>query len=246
MTRSEHMTDSGPGPRRRSRRVRVGMVLAVLFMAIIGSAGLVFVVDYVVFLWGTWDPWRMSFATPRDEDLAWWRANVGPLPPETMGGALTAPTVPSRPRGAGANGAPGAPGIRLPHGVGVYRMDTGWPMIDGGVLVSPTVHAWRAGVNLPGGMVVERRCVVGPGLTPPHPSSGGWRMRVLPTGLALNTLYAAGPVCVVVMTLIWGYGAAFRRIRGRIRRVRGQCPGCGYMEGPSPGDTCPECGCAWR
>ena len=229
-----------------SRRLRLGMVLVVLYFTIIGSVALVLAADHFLFMRGTCDSWRLSFAFPNHEDLAWWQARVGPLPPAGTTEGLVGPARPVGPDGWNRDpwGSPYT--ARLPDGLVAYRMNTSWPMIRGDLLTSKTTHAWRAGVDLPGGMVLERSYISPPGQAPPHPTLGGWKWRVLPLGLVLNTLYAAGPVCIVVTLLAWEAAGVYRRIRGTRRRARGQCPDCGYAKGPTPGDECPECGYAWR
>ena len=222
-------------------RLRVGVVLSVLFFTIIGSAALVLVADHFLFRYGTWSGWTLTPTIAKHDDLNWWQSRIGPLPPPTASGYLLPPASTRGRDGQGGDGCEGANYGQLPSGLAAYRMSTKSPMIRGGVLVSRSSHVWRAGVQLPGGMAVERIYIGRPGAPPPHPTLGGWDWRILPVALVLNTLYAAGPVCILVTLLAWEAAGVYRRIRGTRRRTRGRCPDCGYvlLTGQS---VCPECG----
>lgn len=246
MTAGSGDSVSPAAKRRRPRRVlsgrfRLGMVLAVLYFTIVGSAAVVLVADHFLFMRGTCDTWRLSFAFPSHEDLAWWQAQVGPVPPAGTTEGHVDPARPVGPDGWNRDPCGGPPTSRLPDGLVAFRMKTSWPMIRGDLLMSEKTHAWRVGVDWPGGMAVERIFIGLPGQAPPHPALGGWEWRILPVALVLNTLYAAGPVCILVTLLAWEAAGVYRRIRGRSRRARGRCPECGYvlLSGQS---VCPECG----
>ena len=149
---------------------------------------------------------------------------------------------PGRGRTGLSGGAVGLSASRLSAGLMSVRMETESKWIRGSILVSPTKHAWHVGVQLPGGMAVERIFIGPSGAALAHPALGGWDFRILPIGLALNTLYVAGPLCVLVTVLAWATARAFRRIMGASsRRARGQCEVCAYIliAGQNP---CPECG----
>lgn len=228
-----------PPAARRHHRVRIA--LPAFFFSIIGSVAIVLAADDVLFTRGTWNGWQLVPRVAGDDEATWWQSRVGPLPPPATTANIIAP-APVRGRdGSNADGSAGAPGANLPNGIIAYRMTTPTRMIRGGVLVSPTAHVWRVGVELPGGMAVERVYFGLPGQTPPHPTLGGWDVRVLPLGLLANSLCVAPPLCVVLMLLAWVTARAFRRIRGSIRRARRRCPACAYVL--LPGQTgCPECG----
>ncbi len=239
-------TSDNPTPPAKRRgivrgRFRLGMVLAVLYFTIIGSVALVLAADHFLFMRGTRDEWRLR-ALPADyDDLNWWKGCVGPLPPRGTTEGHVAPMRPVGPEGWNRGGCGGPGGMILPHGLVAYRMKTSWPMIRGDLITSKTTHAWRVGVDWPGGVVMERIYISPAGAAPPHPTLGGWKWRIRPLGLVLNTLYAAGPVCIVVTLLAWEIAGVYRRIRGRSRRTRGRCPECGYvlLAGQR---VCPECG----
>lgn len=236
--------------RRRRRRVdsgrfRLGMVLAVLCFTIIGSVPVVLVADHFLFRYGTWSGWTLTPKVARYDDLKWWQARIGPLPPATDTGHVLPPARTRGRDGQGGDGCESANYGQLPSGLAVYSMSTKSPMIRGGVLVSKSLHVWRAGVQLPGGMAVERIFIGRPGQPPAHPTLGGWDWRILPVPLVLNTLYAAGPLCIVVTLLAWEIAGVYRRIRGASRQARGRCPECGYVLLPGQ-SVCPECGYAER
>jgi hypothetical protein len=222
-------------------RPRAAAVLAGLFLTIVASAVLVLAVDHVLFTRGTWSGWRLVPRSAGHDQVSWWQSQVGLLPGPTTTGSIVPPAVVRSRDGKNGNGAPGAPGARLPDGLIEYRMRTDSSMIRGGVLVSPDTHAWRVGVDLPGGMVVERVHIGLPGLAPLHPTLGGWDARIRLLGLVTNSLYVAGPLCIVLYfsarTSRWG----FRRIIGSIRLARGRCPACAYVL-VTINDPCPECG----
>jgi hypothetical protein len=217
------------------------MVLAVLCLTIIGSMALVLAADHLLFMRGTCDEWRLRGVPANYDDLNWWKARVGPLPPRGTTQGHVGPMRPLGPEGWNRDGSSGPPGMILPNGLVAYRMKTSWPMIGGDLLTSKETHAWRLGVDWPGGMVLERIYISAPGVRPPHPAQGAWECRIIPLGLVLNTLYAAGPVCIVVTLLAWEAAGVYRRIRGSIRRAHGRCPSCGYVLLPGQ-SACPECG----
>ncbi len=225
------------------------MVLAVLCFTLIGSAVVVVVIDHFLFRYGTWSGWTLTPRLARYKDLDWWQSRIGPLPPATSTGDLIPPASTRGRDGQGGDGCESANYGQLPSGFAAYEMRTKPPMIRGGVLTSQKLHVWRAGVQLPGGMAVERIFIVGPGLPPPHPTLGGWDWSIRPLGLVLNTLYAAGPVCILVTLLAWATAGAYRRTRRKIRLARGRCPVCGCGRCPDCGyvllagqSVCPECG----
>ncbi|MDY7110584.1 MAG: hypothetical protein SYC29_18280 [Planctomycetota bacterium] len=232
-------------PQRRRRflagRLRLGMVLSILCLTIIGAVAIVLAADYVLFVHGTRDEWRLRGVPANYDDLEWWKAHVGPLPPRGTTEGHVAPMRPVGPDGWNRGGCGGPPGMILPKGLVAYRMKTAWPMIRGDLLTSKTTHAWRVGVDLPGGRVIERMHIGPPGVRPPHPAFGGWECRILPLGLVLNSLYVAGPLCIVVTILVWEVTRVYRGIRGATRGARGRCPQCGYVlvAGQS---VSPECG----
>jgi hypothetical protein len=212
-----------------------------LFFSLVASAALVIIADQCLFRWGTWPGWTLARSIPGTDEAAWWESRVGPLPAATDTGAIVTPASMRGRDGSVGDGAPGLHGQRLPHGFGGYEMQTRLPLIRGGVLIATDLHAWRAGVELPGGMVVDRYYVGQPGVAPPHPTYGQWDVRLLPIGFVLNTLYAAGPLCILAWTSMWIVAATSRRIRARVRRRRGQCPACAYILLPEQA-VCPECG----
>jgi hypothetical protein len=247
--------DNPTPPAKRRRRVlagrlRLGMVLSVLCLTLIGSVALVLVADHFLFRYGTWSGWTLEPTIAQREDIRWWQSRVGPLPPAGTTEGLVTPAKPVGGRdGWNRAGVDGLPGMQLSDGLAAYSIETSWPMVRGKVLLSPTTHVWRMGLSLPGGMVVERVYTGRPGWPPPHPSFGGWTWRIRPLSLVLNTLYAAGPVCILVTLLVWVSPRLYRGIRRRIYRARGRCPVCGAGRCPDCGhvltagqSVCPECG----
>ncbi|MCH8344367.1 MAG: zinc ribbon domain-containing protein [Planctomycetes bacterium] len=217
-------------------------IVVAVMLSIIGSTAIVLGVDHLLFTRGTWSSWQLVVVPVVGHDeTAWWKSRVGPLPPAGTTTNIVAPATVRGRDGLNADGAPAPHGARLLYGLIAYRMKTQFPMIRGGVLISPTTHAWRVGVELPGGIAVERIYLGLPGQAPPHPTFGGWDLRILPVGLLINSLYAAAPLCVVVTVLAWFSRWAFRRIRGSIRRAHSRCPACAYVLLPEQ-NTCPECG----
>jgi hypothetical protein len=241
---SDENVTAAAAPRRRvfAGRVRLGMVLAVLCISIVGSAALVLVADHFIFRYGSWSGWKLTPTVAKRDDLQWWQAHVGALPTATTTEGWIAPARPSGGRDDwNRDGVPGPPGAHLPDGLVTYTVETSWPTVHGKVVSSSTTHAWWMGLDLPGGMVVQRICICRAGQPPPQPTLGGWSWRTQPLALVLNMLYAAGPVCVVVTLVAWAMAAAYRSILGKLRLARHACPKCGH--GLLPGqDTCPECG----
>ena len=229
---------------RRHHAGRIGCmvrnVLAALFFSFLGSAAIVLTADYFLLRIGTWSAWTTVSYHPSHDDVAWWKSQVGPLPPPTTTGGMVMPPI-VRGRDGSTGGAVGLSGSRLNQGLINVRMKTASAWIRGGVLVSARKHAWHIGVELPGGMAFERIYIGPPGVAPKHPTYGTWDFRILPIGLAINSLFVAGPLCVLVTVLAWATARAFRRIMGIDRRARGQCEVCAYVliAGQNP---CPECG----
>jgi hypothetical protein len=219
-------------------RFRIG---SALFFSLIPSAALVLIADHCLFRWGTWPAWTLAQSYPGSDEPEWWESRIGPLPPPTDTGAIAPPASVRGRDGSGGDGTDGGIGHQLPHGFGKYEMQTRLPLIRGDVLMATDVHVWRAGVELPGGMVVDRYYIGQPGVAPPHPTLGEWETRILPIGLVLNTLYAAGPLSILAWSSMWIVGTTRRGIRGRMRRRRGQCPACAYVLLPEQA-VCPECG----
>ena len=220
---------------------KVRNVLAALFFSFLGSAAIVLATDYVLFRSAARSGWSMVAHFPSHDDVIWWESQVGPLPAP----ATTADIVMPRP-GPGRTGLTGG-GVglsvsRLSDGLINLRLETESKWMRGSILVSPTKYAWHVGVQLPGGMALERIFIGPSGAALAPPALGGWDFRILPIGLALNTLFVAGPLCVLVTVLAWTTTRAFRRITGGSdRRARGQCEVCAYvlLAGQNP---CPECG----
>jgi len=225
-----------------SLRCRVGVALVALLLSIIGSAAIILVADHFLFKHGTWSGWTLTPYPPKRDDLQWWQSRVGPLPPPTNTGDLISPQNIRGRDGRGGQAAETPTNMRLPHGFVAYRMDTRSPVIRGRVLVGVSRHIWYAGVEFPGGMVVERQCRPVPGQPPLHPTIGGWHSTILPAGLALNTLYGAAPLCIIVTLVAWPLAARYRKIRRGIRLAYGRCPECSHPLLPEQ-EVCPECGC---
>lgn len=107
------------------------------------------------------------------------------------------------------------------------------------VVDSPNESVWHVGVELPGGIPFERVYSVLPGNQPP--SLASWDVKILPKGLALNSLIVAGPLFVFIIIIWCGILRVFRILKTKSRRARGQCEVCAYIliAGQNP---CPECG----
>ena len=225
----------------RSMVRKVRNVLAALFFSILGSAAIVLATDYVLFRSGALSGWTMVAHSSSHDDVIWWQSQVGPLPaPATTADIMIPRPAPGRTGLSG--GAVGLSASRLSDGLMNLRMETESKWMRGSILASRTKYAWRIGVELPGGMALERIYISAPGAALAPPTLGGWDFRILPIGLALNTLFVAGPLCVLVTVLAWATARAFRRIMGASsRRARGQCEVCAYIliAGQNP---CPECG----
>ncbi len=215
-------------------------VLAALFLSFLGSAAIVLAADYFLFRSGTWTGWTMVAFYPSHEDVLWWESQVGPLPPPTSTAGMVMPRQ-SRGRTGLTSGSDALTASRLAYGLMGVRMETASEWIRGSVLVSETKHAWHIGVELPGGMAFERIYIGAPGDALAHPTYGTWDFRILPIGLAINSLFVAGPLFVLVTILAWTTARTFRRIKGIDRRARGRCEVCAYVliAGQNP---CPECG----
>ncbi len=110
-----------------------------------------------------------------------------------------------------------------------------------GVVETSTETVWSIGVKLPGGMAFERVYSTLPGAQSPALAFGYWDFKILPTGLVLNSLIVAGPLCVLLTIVWWGTARVIRSIKTKSRRARGQCEVCAYLliAGQNP---CPECG----
>ena len=233
------------GKTRRHHALSIGRklrnILVALLLTFLGSAAIVLVTDYFLFVSGTWSGWQMVSQLPSHDEIAWWKSQVGPLPPPTTSRFIVLPATIRGLDGSNANGMAGGSGSRLSDGLRSVRMRSESKWIRGGVLVSPTKHAWHIGVELPGGMAFERIYIGLPGVAPAHPALGGWDFRVLPIGLAINSLFVAGPLFVLVALLARPTARTFRRIKAGRRRARGQCEVCAYvlLVGQNP---CPECG----
>lgn len=215
---------------------KVKNTIVELFLTFLGAALIVFVVDYFMLVNGTWSGWQKVSQHPSLDDIAWWKSQVGPLPPPSSTGVIVQPANVRGINGASVTGA--APiTSRLIEGLLSVKLKTESKWIRGGVLVSPTKHAWHIGVQLPGGMAFQRYYIGTPGLAPKHPAFWSWDFRILPIGLAINSLYAAAPFIVIVTIFL----RVFRRIRARIRRARGQCEACAYIL-IAEQKVCSECG----
>ncbi|MCH8825163.1 MAG: hypothetical protein IH984_16840 [Planctomycetes bacterium] len=216
-------------------------IFAALFLGILGSVAIVFVVDYVLFVGGTWSGWQMVTNSVSRDDIAWWKSQVGPLPPPTNTGFFVLPTPITGLNGFNGNSTVGATGRQLPDGLLSLNIVSESKSIQGGVLLSRTKYAWHIGVELPGGMAFERVYIGMPGYTPSHPALWGWHFRILPIGLAVNSLFAAGPLLVIVILLSRPTAKTLYRIRAKFRRSRGQCEACAYIL-IAEQKVCSECG----
>ncbi len=173
----------------------------------------------------------------RKDDIEWWKSQIGPLPPPFYTGNIVMPATIQGLNVMNSNGMNGVGGSQLPDGLLSVNIVSESKWIRGGVLVSRTKHAWHIGVELPGGMAFERTTMGTPGVAPQHPALWGWKLRVLPIGLAINSLFAAAPFLILSKTTI----GVFRRIRAKRRRAKGLCERCAYIL-MTEQHTCSECG----
>lgn len=224
----------------RSIGCKVRNIFVALLLSFLGSAAIVFAADYFMFRNGTWHGWTMVARYPSDSDVAWWKSQIGPLPTPTSSEGMVMPGQ-SRGRTGLTSGSDSITASRLPEGIISVDMITESKWISGGVLTSKTKHAWHLGVDFPGGKAFERVYIGTPGVAPAHPTYGGWEFRVLPMGLALNSLFVAGPFFVLITILAWIISRLFHRILVSKRRASGRCEVCAYVliAGQNP---CPECG----
>lgn len=107
------------------------------------------------------------------------------------------------------------------------------------VVDNPNETIWHIGLKFPGGIAFEREYSGLPGIQPPPLAY--WDVKILPKGLALNSLIVAGPLFVFIIIIWCGIPRVFRILKTKSRRARGQCEVCAYVliAGQTP---CPECG----
>jgi hypothetical protein len=225
----------------------VKLTLARWVLILIAASASALAVDHAVFSYLMLDQSRLVNCAAEDDDLAWWQGHVGDLPPrEDVGRIQPPPTLPTMRyprwqiwwRGAGPAAAEGAASATYRHrdaGLLPYRIDVDSTLVQGRVLSSRDVYAYRVGVAFPC-VAVERWWTASHGVNPPHPVQGGWRYEIKPLGLLLNSL-AIGAVFALLLP---GAKRAIRSIR-RSRFTKDQCAHCGHMliAGQS---RCPECG----
>jgi len=223
-----------------STRCRVAIVLGAMILSFIGSAAIILVADYLLFRHGAWSGWTLTQTRPSQHDLEWWKSHVDPRPARTADVRFVLPAIVTGRDGRQSTYDMSANGGRL-LGLESYGISTRSPLVRGSVLASPSFHVWRLGVHFPGGIAVERQIRTAPGEAPPHPTKGGWKRRIRPMRFALNTLYGAGSLCIVVTLIGWPLAATFRRIRGLLRLAHGRCPNCGHTLLPAQ-EACPVCG----
>jgi len=223
-----------------SRRCRLITVFIALVSSFIGSAAIILVADYSLFRYGTWSGWTLTQTRPSRHELEWWKSHVDPRPPRTSNVSFVYPAIVTGRDGRQSTYDMSANGGRL-LGLESYRISTRSPFVRGSVLASPSLHVWRLGVQFPGGTAVERQIRTNPGQAPPHPTNRGWKRRIRPMEFALNTLYGAVLLCIVITLIGWPLVASFHRIRGLIRLAYGRCPECGHALLPEQ-EACPACG----
>jgi hypothetical protein len=149
---------------------------------------------------------------------------------ELTAGKQAVAKVVLRPPGPVAIGAP----VRAVDG-------RGWPVVSLWCRRTIQMHgAYPNGSLVFGMMEIANECAVPTGL-PKYNSFGGYG-RVIPLrlawpGFAINTIFYAA-----IVWMLFAVPGAIRRLRGGVRRKRGQCAACGYSLRENASDKCPECG----
>jgi len=234
---TQESDDSTRRGRMLRHRCRPKVILAALLFSIIGSLVIVLAADCILSTRLAKIAGTVSIVQPSRDDLRLWYSSLGSLP--DSGGASGVPA--SKAAEGPQELHPDATGSEHgPRDITGVRINTISPMSRVGYMYSDSKFVWHRGVVLPGGMAFQRVCVTRPGQMPPAMSSEAWRVRILPMGLARNTLYLAGPLCVVVVLLVWAV-SRYRRIRQGLRLAYGRCPFCSHPLLPDQ-DICPECG----
>lgn len=196
----QHSNGAAGASRRLVRRASwpIVVLLTSFFLVLFG--------DLALFYRESQATWSLESYLPVSNDQAWWRAEVGEGTESQSGSGAPPPEIhllhnPS-PVQVGAGGLRG------------YSIEPSSGRLRGKLLVSPVASAWRVGVELPGGMAVERTFVMVAGQVPTMPPLLTWNHRILPAGLVLNSLLLAGPLAAL-LTLT-------RLVRRRSTLARGQ------------------------
>lgn len=163
-------------------------------------------VDLALFSREVQATWSLGPYRPVLDDQAWWVARVGAGTEPQWGSGAQPLTIHllhhASPAQVGAGGLRG------------YSIEPVSGRLRGRLLVSPVASAWRVGVELPGGMAVERSFVMVAGQVPTMPPLLGWNNRIMPVGLLLNSLLLAGPLAALLLLA--------RLVRRRCALARGQ------------------------
>jgi hypothetical protein len=218
-----------------------------LIVLVIGAGALVYAIDSIVFLFLTKDGPAIVISTVTEEDEAWWKANLGELPPKSMGLFHSPSAFEARsgtwlhPRGGHGGRGGDIYSQHFPQSLVAHTIHPHpdrseyWPL-RGRVLTGADGRiAYRLGSPLPFD-IRERVYMTSIGEEfVPNPVDERWQVRFRPLGYLANA---------ALYFLVLGLPIYLRDARATLRIARGRCTSCGYPLRDLPGPRCPECGCA--
>lgn len=244
--REERRVRSEEEGKRLPRPITLRAIGVRLIVLVIGAGVLAYALDAIVFPLVTKDGSALVISTVTEEDEVWWKANLGELPPKSMGLFDAPPAFEARPGTwliqRGGHGWRGGDAMSqwFPQSFEAYTIHphperSQHLPLRGRVLAGSDGRiAYRLGSPLPF-VIRERTYIASAGdAFVPNPAGDRWQVRYRPLGYLANA---------ALYFVVLGFPIYLRDARAALRIARSKCTSCGYPLRGLPGPRCPECGC---